>query len=128
MTVEELNDRNQKPACGHRIASHGPNWTVDGTGVSMKQVTQWLGGAILDRPVLDKTGIAGLYSYHLEFARDESAPGRLPEGVGPKADPDIPAGPSLYAELEKKMGLRLVADKGPRGYLVIDGVERPTEN
>jgi uncharacterized protein (TIGR03435 family) len=128
MTVAEANDPTQKPMCGTHIASHGPNWTVDANGATMKQSASWLGGAILDRPVVDKTGLAGLYSYRLEFARDESAPGKIPAFIGPKADPDIPAGPSLYAELEKKMGLKLVADKGPRGYVVIESIERPIEN
>jgi uncharacterized protein (TIGR03435 family) len=83
---------------------------------------------MLNRYVIDKTGITGIFNIHVEFARDESAPG--PPGVRPPGvEPsDTPPGPSIFTVLEQQLGLRLVPDKGPRGYIVIDSVQRPSEN
>ena len=74
------------------------------------------------RPVIDKTGIAGLFDFHLVFARDESAPGGGADTVAPD-----PGGPSIFAAL-KDLGLKLEAGKGAREFLVIDSVERPSGN
>ena len=65
---------------------------------------------MVGRPVLDKTGLTGRYEIQMEFA---------PEGV---AD-----GPSILEALQN-LGLKLEAGKGPIEILVIDHVERPTEN
>jgi uncharacterized protein (TIGR03435 family) len=47
-----------------------------------------------------------------------------PEGV---ATPEDPAGPSIFTALER-IGLKLEPAKGPREYLVIDSVSRPSAN
>jgi uncharacterized protein (TIGR03435 family) len=69
---------------------------------------------IVGRIVEDKTGLAGNYSFTLEFA---------PSG----ADASDPR-PSLFTALEEQLGLRLVPSKGPVDVIVIDHIERPTEN
>ena len=62
------------------------------------------------------TGVAGLFDFHLEFAPDEAAS-------------DDPAGaPSIFTALQQQLGLKLEAGKGPGEFLVIDRVEKPTEN
>jgi len=77
------------------------------------------------RPVIDKTGIKGMFDFHLEFAFDESA-------VGPAADPGAapsePAGPSIFTAIQEQLGLKLDSAKGPGEFLVIDHAERPSEN
>ncbi len=95
----------------------------------MSHLAGALGGVVTDRLVLDKTGIAGLFSFHLVFAHDQNAPGRLPPGLrSPFTSSDGSAAPTLLTVLEQQLGLTLVPDVGPREYLVIDGVERPREN
>lgn len=86
---------------------------------------------LLDRPVVDKTGITERLDVHPEFAADDilgllTGPyGPAPSGATPSADP---AGPSIFTALQEQLGLRLESAKGPVEVLVIDHVERPTEN
>lgn len=78
---------------------------------------------ILDRPVVDNTGLTGRYDFDLEWAPDESEfGGDLAPGV-----PDHPE-PDLFAALENQLGLRLEKTRGSIQALVIDHVERPSAN
>jgi uncharacterized protein (TIGR03435 family) len=83
----------------------------------------------MDRHVLDKTGIAALFNFNLVFAHDDTTPGNFPSGFpSPFTPSDSPAGPSIFTVLEQQLGLTLLPDTGPRGFIVIDSVERPSEN
>lgn len=76
----------------------------------------------LDRPVIDKTGLTGLFDFHLEYT-----PGQTSTETG-TALPADPAGSSIFTALQQQLGLKLTAAKGPGEYLVIDHVERPSAN
>jgi bla regulator protein BlaR1 len=108
----------------------GMNTGVNATSKTLDQVCELL-SHLLDRPVVNKTGIDGRYDFHLEFAIDEATPKFLPGGPmsqipGPTSDD--PAGPSVFTVLQTQLGLKLEAAKGPGDFLVIDRVERPTGN
>jgi uncharacterized protein (TIGR03435 family) len=82
-----------------------------------------------DRPMVDKTGIQGLF----EVETDGWAPLRprpLPPGAEPSAE-DIamadPTRPSLFLIFER-LGLKLESQKAPVETFVIDHVEKPSEN
>jgi len=87
--------------------------------------------AQLNRPVLDKTGLSGLYDFNIEFTIDTSglplppgAPGPLPPAPG-ASDP----GPDLAAAVQQQLGLRLVAGKANLDVVVVDKADKiPTEN
>jgi uncharacterized protein (TIGR03435 family) len=85
---------------------------------------------ILGNPVLDKTGIAGLFDIHLEFnpeGTNLTGRGALPLDTAPDADDS--ARPSLFTALQQQLGLRLESQKVAVTILVIDHVERtPSEN
>jgi uncharacterized protein (TIGR03435 family) len=109
---------------------NGPNWSYDFVGESLSEFANQL-TLHLDRRVIDKTGVTGRFSFNVEFARDENAPGpTLPDGVPlfapPPTEPTTP-GPSIFTAL-RHLGLMLEPTKGPREYIVIDQVERPSEN
>ena len=74
------------------------------------------------RIIVDKTGLTGGYDFDLEFTPDPAAAGGQP----PAAATD--AAPSLFTALEEQLGLKLLPQRGPVEMLVIDRVERPTEN
>lgn len=85
----------------------------------------------LGRPVVDRSGIQGSYDFTLEWtpAPDEGGPQTI--GLPPRAEPPRPAvsnGPSIFTALQEQLGLRLESRKGPVDILVIDHVERPSEN
>jgi uncharacterized protein (TIGR03435 family) len=100
-------------------------------GSTMTQFAQRLSGFV-DRAVADKTGITGLFNFHLEFAPDPNMPGQaLPGGrgnAGNPAPPPIDAGLTLFAALQEQIGVKLSSDKGPVSFLVIDHVQKPTAN
>jgi uncharacterized protein (TIGR03435 family) len=74
------------------------------------------------RPVIDKTGLSGTYDIHLEWWLDESL--SSPEtGTGTDSNRV-----SLIQAIRKQLGLELQPGKGPREFLVIDRLERPTAN
>jgi len=77
----------------------------------------------LGRPVIDKTGIKGMFDFHLEFAPDETTGGTAPPDVATD-----PSGPSIFTAVQEQLGLKLESAKGPGEVLVIDRVERPSEN
>jgi uncharacterized protein (TIGR03435 family) len=70
-----------------------------------------------ERPIIDQTGLAGLYEVKLEWAMRQLQ------------NADAPAGPSLFTALEDQLGLKLEARKGPVDILVVDSAEKvPTAN
>jgi uncharacterized protein (TIGR03435 family) len=81
---------------------------------------------VLDRPVVDKTGLSGKYDFDLEWADDETQFGGK---MRKRASPDDGSEkPDFFAAVQQQLGLRLDATKGPIEVLVIDHVERPSEN
>ena len=75
----------------------------------------------LDRPVVDQTGLSGRYDFDLEWSPEETQF----DGNVPPRNPDEP---DLFAAVQQQRGLRLEATKGPIDALVIDQVQRPSEN
>lgn len=92
--------------------------TYDAQGTSLDQFCILEFGR-MDRPVINRTGIAGLFDIHLEFA----------PGATSLADASVdPAGPSIFAAPQQQLGLKLESAKGPGEFLVIDHVEKPSGN
>ena len=81
---------------------------------------------LLGRTVIDKTAFAGTFDVHLEFAPDEAIAG-LPGQPAPSPSGDSTA-PSIFTALQEQLGLKAESSKGQVEVLVIDHVERPSEN
>jgi len=103
-----------------------------GQGLDMPFLAQLLTQQ-LGRTVLDKTGLTGNYVFTLQFKPDDSQ-GAMFNGLasGLKSPADTPSpdssGPSIFAALEEQLGLKLESQKGSVEILVIDYVEKPSEN
>ena len=76
---------------------------------------------VLDRPVIDRTSITGTYNILLTFTRED------PEALGMMQLPDN-AAPNLITALSEQLGLKLEGVKAPVDVLVIDHVEKPSDN
>ena len=111
--------------CKVRVGIQPP--AVDAQGSTLAEFSQLL-GLVLDRPVIDKTGIAGKFDIHLEFAPDAATPKFLPGGdLARVASASGSTGASIFTVVQL-LGLKLEATNGPREFLVIDHVEKPLEN
>jgi uncharacterized protein (TIGR03435 family) len=78
----------------------------------------------LDRPIVDRTGIAGKFDYKLSWTPDSSQFDGNPPGPA-RSDENAP---SLYTAIQEQLGLKLEAAREPTDVLIIDRVERPSEN
>ena len=87
--------------------------------VSMPQLADFL-ARHLDRPVVDKTELEGVFDFELRWGSDE-------RGEAQKGTTD--SGPSIFTAVQEQLGLKLQSQKLPVEILVIDHAERvPTEN
>jgi uncharacterized protein (TIGR03435 family) len=85
--------------------------TMKATKLSMKDFAGGLARQT-GRPVVDKTGLAGEFDFDLTWSSDQAMDG---------------SGPSIFTALQE-LGLRLVSTKGSVDVIVVDRVERPSEN
>ncbi len=83
-----------------------------------------LQGRLLDRPVLDQTGISGKYDFKITFMPDDSVFG----GHGPPPPTSDNPAPNFFTAIQEQLGLKLDAVKAPADVMVIDHVEKPSEN
>jgi uncharacterized protein (TIGR03435 family) len=111
--------------CGRfGLGRKGQDRIVDIDAMNMSEFAAQFSGW-LDRPVIDKTGLTGRFQFHLEFAPDETTPVFGPTSGG---DATSSAGPSIFTALQEQLGLKLESSKGLGDVVVIDSVERPSEN
>jgi uncharacterized protein (TIGR03435 family) len=106
-------------AGGEPMCSFGPNGFVC-QNVEMTRFTGML-SMLMDRPVVDATGLAGSYDFTLRF--EGGQPGQ--EGKAAVAEW---LSSSIFPDIEKQLGLRLESDKGAVDYLIVDHAEKPDAN
>ena len=71
----------------------------------------------VQRPVLDRTGLSGNFDFELQWA-----PGLQADSAS--AD----SSPSIFAAVQEQLGLKLESTKGPVDMVIVDHIERPTED
>ncbi len=77
---------------------------------------------ISGRPVQDRTGLTGAFDFELKWAPEQL------DTDGIKLNGLVVSGPPFATALEEQLGLKLRAEKGQIEVLVIDQLEKPTEN
>jgi uncharacterized protein (TIGR03435 family) len=96
---------------------------VPAKSVTMDDFVAMLQRATLDRPTVNKTGLAGKYDFTLDWAPDETQYG----GEVPKAPEDAPL-PPLFEAIQEQLGLKLTATRGMVSAMVVDAVVKPQES
>jgi bla regulator protein BlaR1 len=92
-------------------------------------------GAPVDRPAVDETGLNGTFDFKVEYAPQPltpmtgalQRPGEAARPAVTEVEPD-PNGPTFLNGLHEQLGLKLTPAKGQVQILIIDHVERPSEN
>ncbi len=118
------------------VAAKGPKLEKAGLGESVTNTSSGNSGVIIDirhtgmdsfakilsrkleRPVVNHTGLEGLFNFKLQWMPESFKPGET-------VPPD---GPSIFTAIQEQLGLRLVSQKMPVEMLVIDHAEKPSEN
>jgi uncharacterized protein (TIGR03435 family) len=94
---------------------------------TMADFADGMQASFMDRPVVDQTGLPDRYDFLLKWTPDGSQSSGLGEkGPPPTDDPNAP--PGLYTAIQEQLGLKLVSTKAPVDVLVIDHIEKPSEN
>ena len=105
--------------------SRGPAGRLEVSGRPLAQIMSMLAD-LVGRPVIDKTGLTGMYDFTLKYTPEGRVLG--PFGPVPGAPPPVvdPDAPSLSTAVQEQLGLRLESARVPIEVLVIDRIERPT--
>jgi uncharacterized protein (TIGR03435 family) len=98
------------------VQTHGSQHGLEfvGTSSPLRAITAAL-SAMVEAPVVDKTGLTGTYNYTLQFGREWSA--RDPESW-----------PSIFTAVQEQLGLKLEAVHEDVPNLIVDTITKPTEN
>jgi uncharacterized protein (TIGR03435 family) len=120
-------DPNGLPGLFFRPGGPGGGLSFNVTNATLAEVGGVLQGNMLDRPVVDQTGLTGKYDFIVKFTPDASQMAGLGGPPPPAADnPDAP--PDLFAAFQQQLGLKLEGSKASVDALVIDKVEKPSAN
>ena len=85
--------------------------------------------AHLDRPVVDQTGLKGRFDFQLQWTPDETQSDSLRgAGAPPKPPEGAETQPDLFTAIQQQLGLKLESTRAQTDVLVIDKVEKPSEN
>jgi len=93
----------------------------------MSDFTGLMQSVVLDRPVIDQTGLTGRFDFTLNWTPDDSQFSGMGARVPPPTD-SADAPPNLYTAIQEQIGLKLEATKAPADVMVIDHVEKPSAN
>jgi len=94
---------------------------------TMAEFAAFLQARVVDRPVVDQTGLAGRFDFTLEWRPDVAQLGP-PGGPAPQLPPEVEARPDLFTAIQEQLGLKLESTKAPVEAYVIDKVQKPSDN
>jgi len=107
MTRSSLDCAKESTKCGY----NGLEGHLTGGWITTAMLSTMLSSAT-ERVVVDRTGLDGRFDVELEWSPDQAATDK----------------PSIFAAVQEQLGLKLEPDRGPVEVVVIDHVERPTED
>jgi uncharacterized protein (TIGR03435 family) len=111
LVVAKTGPKLRQPKDGQEPGLQGKKGQITAFATPMNVFAQYLSHR-LGMPVVDKTGLAGVYDFHLEYEPDDAAA----------------TGPSIFTALQDQLGLRLQSGKGSVDLLTVERVEKPSDN
>jgi len=124
---------------GSRLAAHpGPpsnQWgfgfglgSINGRNSTMTEFAGFLQANIMEQPVVDKTGLTERYDFALRYTPDASARLTNVPNARPQTMNDSDALPDMFTAFQQQLGLRIDSTRAPVDVVVVDSIERPSEN
>lgn len=113
------------PVCGDGTEARISKYLLreGGRDMTVSAIADWLTGAgESDRPILDQTGLGGMFDFVLEFD---------PESLGREGISSVPhdnSGPTFGEALREQLGLQVKKQNGAISIFVVDNVEYPSAN
>lgn len=101
-----------------RLQVTGRNYTVTNPKADMSAIVLMVMNSFPDRPVVDRTGLTGTYNLHLVYT---------PQTPANRGDPQ-PGDLSIFTAVQEQLGLKLEPRKEMVEVVVVDRMEKPTEN
>lgn len=98
------------------------------TNAKVSDLAGFLQAMVLDRPVVDQSGLDERYDFTLNWTPDETQFGDRRIFPGLPKDPNSEIFPDLFTATQQQLGLKLESTKAPVDILVIEHVEKPSEN
>lgn len=96
---------------------------------TLPEVASVLQGSVLDKPIVDQTGLTGKFDFILKFTPDATQmTGFGPRPPAPAAADPGDAPPDIFTAFQQQLGLKLESTKAPVDVMVIDKIEKPSEN
>lgn len=116
--TQSKGDPNGLPGLGFRAPG-----VLSAQNATMVDLAQALQRSVLDRPILDQTGLSGRWDFGLQWTPDSfQFPDRPRDTLVDTSKPD------LFTAIQQQLGLKLMATRAPAVTLTIDHVEKPSEN
>jgi len=106
------------------FGGRGPG-VVGVRNANMEQFAGFLQARIVDRPVVDKTGITGKFDFTLTWRPDQLGP---QQANAPAPPADLESRPDIFGAMQEQLGLSFKAERTEIDVLVIDKVSKPSEN
>jgi uncharacterized protein (TIGR03435 family) len=124
---DDAGPQNYPPMCDSLVLIRWPNGTrlAGYRNVTMDLLAGSLSGIIgLEHTLVDRTGLGGRFDFTLAWAPEPTA---AAPSDAPNAASD-PLGPTPLQALRDQLGLKLESARAPVKILVVDRVDRPSEN
>jgi uncharacterized protein (TIGR03435 family) len=112
---------------------HGGRGELIGQGLSIAKLVRLLSQNILDRSVIDNTGLTGNYDFTLQWKIGDESQGPMFKDLGTRQQiggsrSDEFSGLPFFTAIQEQLGLKLESGDSPTEILVIDHAERVTGN
>jgi uncharacterized protein (TIGR03435 family) len=98
------------------------------SNLTMAEFAVQMQGVVMDKPVVDQTGLNGRYDFNLDWTPDDSQFLQARAASAAIAADDGSTLPGLFTAMQEQLGLKMEATKAKDDVMVVDRVARPSAN